>query len=65
MFGGYGYLIWTENTAAPDTAWATGWGSQRIGWNFGNDQMVAVFSCREAWMPEVHELARDWAAIKN
>ena len=39
-------------------------GGQRIGWNYGNDRMVVVFSSREAWMPEVYEFAKDWDAIK-
>ena len=65
MFGGYGYLLWTENTTAPGTACATGWGGQRIGWNYGNDRMVVVFSSREAWMPEVYELARDWGQTQR
>ena len=65
MFGGYGYLIWTENITAPDTAWASGWGGQRIGWNYRNDRILVVFSSREAWMPEVYELARDWGKAQR
>lgn len=65
MFGGYGYLIWTENITAPDTAWASGWGGQRIGWNYRNDRMLVVFSSREAWMPDVYELARDWGQVQR
>ena len=26
--------------------------------------MVLVLSSREAWMPDVYELAKDWSAIK-
>ena len=65
MFGGYGYLIWTENVTAPDTAWASGWGGQRIGWNYRNDRMLVVFSSRETWIPEVYELARDWGKAQR
>ena len=63
LFGGYGYLIWTDNEIAPNTTWASGWGGQRIGWSMGNDRMVIAFSNTEAWMPELYELARDWSRL--
>ena len=63
MFGGYGYMTWTENSVAPHTAWASGWGGQRISWHHHSDRMVVVFSNVENWMPEVYELAKDWNAI--
>ena len=65
MFGGYGYLTWTENSAAPHTTWASGWGGQRISWHHHSDRMVVVFSNVESWMPEVYELAKDWNAIAS
>lgn len=65
LFAGYGFFTWTENSIAPNTAWASGWGGQRIGWNYRNDRMLVVFSSREAWMPEVYELARDWGKAKR
>ena len=58
MFGGYGYLIWTENVTAPDTAWASGWGGQRIGWNYRNDRMFEAL--KQACGPETRLcIARD------
>jgi CubicO group peptidase (beta-lactamase class C family) len=33
LFAGYGFFTWTENSVAPNTAWASGWGGQRIGWS--------------------------------
>ena len=65
MYGGYGYLNRTKNTTMPGTAWTSGWGGPRTGRNYSSDRMVVVFSSRDAWMPEVYELAKDWTAIKN
>lgn len=63
QFGGYGYLIWTDNAFAPDTAWALGHGGQRIGWHKNSERMVVVFSNAENWMPDVYELAKDWNRV--
>ncbi|HPZ56152.1 MAG TPA: serine hydrolase domain-containing protein [Ottowia sp.] len=66
LFAGYGYFTWTENSIAPNTAWASGWGGQRIGWNTdpANNRMLITFSNIENWMPEVYEVARDWMRVK-
>ena len=66
MFAGYGYFTWTENSTAPNTAWASGWGGQRIGWSTDpkNNRMVITFSNVETWVPEVYEVARDWNRLK-
>jgi CubicO group peptidase (beta-lactamase class C family) len=64
LFDGYGYLTWTDNVIAPNTAWAVGYGGQRIGWDKGSDRMTVVFSNVENWMPEVYGLARDWNRAK-
>lgn len=65
-FGGYGYFIWTENGVAPNTAWALGWGGQRIGWSTdpANSRMIVTFSNVENWQQEASELARDWMRLK-
>jgi len=63
LFRGYGYLTWTGNTIAPDTAWAGGWGGQRISWHKDSDRMVVVFSNIENWMPDLYEFARDWNRV--
>ena len=62
LFGGYGYFTWTENSIVPGTAWASGWGGQRIGWSTdpANNRMVIAFSNVESWMPDVYSLAKDW-----
>jgi CubicO group peptidase (beta-lactamase class C family) len=60
LFDGYGYLVWTDNTLAPNTAWASGYGGQRLGWDKGSDRMILVFSNVESWMPELYGLAKDW-----
>ena len=65
LFGGYGYFTWTENAVAPNTAWASGWGGQRIGWNLGNDRMVVVFSNEENWMDSVYEIAKGWGQVQR
>lgn len=66
LFAGYGFLTWTENSAAPNTVWASGWGGQRTGWSTepNNNRMVITFSNVESWMPEVYEVARDWMRVK-
>lgn len=65
LFGGYGYFIWTDNSIASNTAWASGWGGQRIGWSTeaNNQRMVVTFSNFENWMPEVYEVMRDWSKL--
>ena len=67
LFGGYGYFTWTENSIVPNTAWASGWGGQRIGWNTdpNNNRMVITFSNIESWMPDVYELAKDWSKLSR
>jgi hypothetical protein len=52
---------------APNTAWASGWGGQRIGWNTdpSNNRMVVTFSNVESWMPEVYEVAKDWNRLSK
>ena len=65
LFGGYGYFAWTDNGIAPNTAWASGWGGQRISWHKDSDRMVVVFSNMENWMPEVYEVAKDWGHVSK
>ncbi|MEO5797644.1 MAG: serine hydrolase [Rhodoferax sp.] len=65
LFGGYGYLTWTENVIAPKTAWASGIGGQRISWHKDSDRMVLVFSNIENWMSEIYALGRDWNQLGN
>lgn len=62
-FAGYGYLTWTDNSATPNTAWALGWGGQRISWHKDSERMVVTFSNVESWMPDVYDVARDWNRI--
>lgn len=64
LFASYGYLTWTDNEVAPNTAWAVGWGGQRIGWNKGNDRMVLVFSNEEAWLGDAYVLAKSWGQLQ-
>ena len=65
LFGGYGYFTWTENSITPNTAWASGWGGQRISWHKDSDRMVITFSNVESWMPDVYELAKDWNKLSR
>jgi CubicO group peptidase (beta-lactamase class C family) len=60
LFDGYGYLTWVDNVVVPNSAWAVGWGGQRIGWDHASNRMLVLFSNREDWMAEVYALARDW-----
>lgn len=64
LFGGYGYLAWTENEIAPDTAWALGHGGQRIGWHLKSDRIFVAFSNEETWMPEAYDLAKRWMSVR-
>ncbi|MFC7462337.1 serine hydrolase domain-containing protein [Hydrogenophaga defluvii] len=63
LFGGYGYLTWTDNEIAHNTSWAVGWGGQRISWHRDSDRIVIAFSNIENWMPDLYEVARDWNAL--
>jgi CubicO group peptidase (beta-lactamase class C family) len=65
LFGGYGYFVWTDNEIAQNTAWASGWGGQRISWHHDSDRMVVTFANVESWMPELYELANEWNRISN
>jgi len=47
-FAGYGYLVWTGNEIAPNSFWASGFGGQRIGWNYDSDRMLITFSDRKS-----------------
>jgi hypothetical protein len=60
VFGGYGYLIWTENMFAPNTFWARGAGGQMIGWSPRTDRIFIMFATSEDWLPEAYKLANDW-----
>jgi len=62
-FGGYGYLIWTDNNRLKDSYWANGWGGQRIGWNHKNDRILIAFSNVENYMDDLYWLYKDWATI--
>lgn len=64
LFGGYGYYVWTDNAIAPDTAWALGYGGQRIGWDLKSDRIVVAFSNEETWMPEVYDLGKRWMSLR-
>ena len=59
-FKGYGYFIWTDNTFAKDTAWAVGYGGQRISWDKNSDRMVIVFSNIENYMIDIYKVANLW-----
>lgn len=62
-FGGYGYLIWTDNNRLKDSYWAVGHGGQRIGWNQKNNRILIAFSNVENYMDDLYWLYKDWATI--
>jgi CubicO group peptidase (beta-lactamase class C family) len=64
-FGGYGYLIWTDNNRLPDSYWAVGYGGQRIGWNHKNDRILIAFSNVENYMNDLYWLYKEWASIEK
>lgn len=63
-FDSYGYLVWTDNIIAPDTAWAQGRGGQLIGWNYSNDRILVTFSNYDSTNKKVYEMSKEWNAIK-
>lgn len=64
LFASYGYFMWTDNDIAPNTAWAVGWGGQRIGWNKSNDRMLLVFSNEESWLGDAYGVAKNWGHLQ-
>ena len=63
LFGGYGYMIWTDNDRLKDSYWAVGHGGQRIGWNHKNSRIIVAFSNVENYMDDLYWLYKDWATI--
>lgn len=60
---GYGYLTWTENTLAPHTFWAAGYGGQRIAWSTdpANRRVFMLFSnSADRHADQIYPIARDW-----
>jgi CubicO group peptidase (beta-lactamase class C family) len=64
-FGGYGYLIWTDNIRLADSYWAIGYGGQRIAWNHKNNRILVVFSNLENFMDNLYGLYREWALLPD
>ena len=65
-FDGYGYLTWTDNSFAPNTFWAVGYGGQRIGWSSdpNNKRVFLMFSnSADRDMDQVYPLAREWFSL--
>jgi CubicO group peptidase (beta-lactamase class C family) len=65
-FDGYGYLTWTDNSYAPDTFWAVGYGGQRIGWSSdpNNGRVILMFSnSADRDMDQVYPLAQEWFSL--
>ena len=65
LFGGYGYLVWTDNELAPDSYWLSGVGGQRIGVSTHNGRMVVAFGNSDNWMTDLYEFARDWMSASR
>jgi hypothetical protein len=61
-YTGYGYLTWTDNRIALNTAGAMGGGGQTISWHKDSDRMVVVFSYSYSG---AIELVRDWNRISR
>jgi CubicO group peptidase (beta-lactamase class C family) len=66
-YGGFGYMLWTENQFSPQSFWTVGYGGQRIGWNYENNRLLLVFSNLEEpdYMAKINELFRDWSKAGN
>ncbi len=59
MYGGYGYLTWTDNDDIPNSYSALGYGGQAIVWSSKSDKYFIAFS-NNINPPEVHKMARLW-----
>jgi len=64
MYGGYGYLTWTDNDDIPNSYSALGYGGQAIVWSATNDKYFIVFS-NNINPPEIHKMARLWLQSEN
>lgn len=65
-FDGYGYLTWTDNSYAPNSFWAVGYGGQRIGWSTDphNRRIFLMFSnSADRDMDHVYPVAREWFTL--
>jgi CubicO group peptidase (beta-lactamase class C family) len=65
-FDGYGFLTWTDNSYAPNTFWAVGYGGQRIGWSSdpNNGRIILLFSnSADRDMDLVYSLAHEWFSL--
>lgn len=64
FFGGYGYLMWTENIRQRDSYGAMGFGGQNIGFNPRNARILVVFSQIESDIDEYYKLYRQWSNVE-
>jgi len=64
-FGGYGYLLWTQNNRQNESYWAVGYGGQRIAWNNQNQRVLIVFSNLENYMEDIYSLYQDWSSLSD
>ena len=63
MYGGYGYLTWTDNSDLPNSYSALGYGGQAIIWSTTSDKYFIVFS-NNINPPEIHSMAKAWLDSK-
>lgn len=63
MYGGYGYLTWTNNSDIPNSYTALGYGGQAIVWSTTNDKYFIVFS-NNINPPDIHPMAKAWLESK-
>lgn len=63
MYGGYGYLTWTDNSDIPNSYTALGYGGQAIIWSTASDKYFIVFS-NNINPPEIHPMAKAWLESK-
>lgn len=62
-FGGYGYLMWTENIRQRDSYWAFGFAGQHLAFNPRNRRILVVFSQLEGDSDSHYRLYREWSNV--
>ena len=62
-WGGYGYLLWTQNNAYDEAYGVSGYGGQHIIWNQKNSRIIINFANVDNFSKEFYGLYRQWASL--
>jgi CubicO group peptidase (beta-lactamase class C family) len=59
-YKGYGYQTWIGNFGTRPSFWWVGYGGQRVGVDPETERIIVVFSQREDYMDQIHNLFGQW-----